>query len=321
MNKALLKMLADGRYHSGEDLGKCLGLTRSAVWKNIKQIKAAAIPVEAVHGRGYRVPGGIEFLQEDTIRAAITQEGLAHLSDLKLQEALPSTNTYLMDKARDGLGNGTVVSVEQQTAGRGRRGRVWQSPYARSISFSINWSFPQGPRTVEGLSIAVAVALSRALETYGIHGVEIKWPNDILINGKKLAGVLVEIFMDDVGTCHAVLGVGMNVELPKEQEIKQPWTDLVQIMQAPVERNRLLGLLLNEILLMLPQFESKGLAPFIEEWRHLDYLQKQLVCLETINGQILGEAQGIDNSGGLLVKTDTGTKAYHAGEVSVRKQA
>jgi len=317
---AIIHLLADGAYHSGEEIGQHLGITRSGVWKALKQFEQYGIDIESTHGKGYRVPDGLELLVADNITVLLTPPAKQQLSQLEILTELASTNSYLLAKAREGLHSGHVVTVEWQTAGRGRRGRPWVSPFGSNIYTSILWQFPGGARELSGLSIAVGVAIVRALEAYGIHQLQLKWPNDILWHNKKLAGVLVETFIDDLGVCHSIIGIGLNINLPKSAagSIDQPWIDIKGIINHRPGRNRLLGLLLNELLLALPEFERTGLSAFLPEWQALDMLYGQEVTVEIMGKQETGIAQGIDNQGGLILKTNDQHKTLNAGEVTVR---
>lgn len=321
--RRIINLLSDGLFHSGEELGGLLAMSRSGVWKIIKNCEPYGLDIESVHGRGYRIAGGLEFLNQDLIVAKLSPSVRGKLTYLEIHEQIVSTNSYLLEKSHSDHSSGTVVLAEQQTAGRGRRGRTWVSPFGKNIYFSLLWTFNQGPSAVAGLSLAVGVALVRALERYGLQGLGLKWPNDLLWKRRKLAGVLIEMFVDSLGACHVVIGVGLNLSLSKTaaEPIGQPWVDIQEIINQTPQRNDLVALLLDELFLMLPEFEKKGLSSFIPEWQALDVLDNQLVRIETPQFIKEGLAKGIDGIGGLKVQIQDQIEVFHTGEVSVREVA
>jgi BirA family biotin operon repressor/biotin-[acetyl-CoA-carboxylase] ligase len=228
------------------------------------------------------------------------------------------TNQYLKDKSID-VENGHTCLAEAQTAGRGRHGRKWISPYAASLYLSMHWSFSGGYSVLGGLSLAIGVAIVDALNQCGVQGIQLKWPNDIYAQGKKLAGVLIEVEGQIGSNCKAIIGVGLNVALPKNvQIIDQPWIDLAQLTDPLINRNFLAGTLINELARSLTLFERDGLKPIISKWRALDIYANKAVKLIIGTQSITGINQGIDENGAILLETELGVKAYHGGEISVR---
>lgn len=316
----ILKLLADGKFHSGEQLGNLLGVSRSAVWQTLKRLLDPSLELHAVRGRGYRIPGGLELLDVTAICAAINDYGLVKQLDIEIFDSIDSTNSYLLSKVTNR--SGLVCLAEQQTAGRGRRGRSWVSPFGRNIYLSLLWHFSGGSTSLAGLSLAVGVAVVNALQNYGLANIGLKWPNDIVYNHSKLGGILIEMAGDAAGPCQVVIGVGLNLEMPKTGEasgIEQSWIDMRTLLQhQPVERNRLVGLILRELLLTLPQFQQHGLTYFQPRWQQLDVLTGKPVAMHLAEKQLHGIAEGIDPQGNLLVKIDGDTHRFHSGEVSVR---
>lgn len=319
MMETLLQVLADGQFHSGQDLGKALGVSRSAIWKQIRLIEESGIEVYSVKGRGYRIPGGLDLLALEQIRAHLKSEAAQALSRISLNLTIPSTNAMAMESVWTD-GHGSLYLAEQQTAGRGRRGRSWASPFASNLCFSLTWQFNRGAAALEGLSLAVGVALLRGLGALGIEGVELKWPNDLLWRGRKLAGVLLEMSGDAAGECYVVIGVGINVRMPEsaDSEIDQPWTDLAQIVGEAPSRNLLIAALMNAMVPVLEQFAEHGFATFAQEWQSASAHQGQVISLLLGNRHEQGICRGVDSSGALLLEVDGQVKAYHGGEVSVR---
>ncbi len=245
----LFASLGDGRFHSGARLSEQLQVSRSSIWNGIEQLKAMGLEIYAVKGQGYKLAEPVEPLDKERILQAITPEAKLHLPHLDVLWSLDSTNRYLMDLAKYGAQSGHACLAEIQTAGRGRRGRSWVSPFGGNVYLSQLWRFQAGPSMLGGLSLAVAVAVARALAKTGVQGFALKWPNDIISAGKKLAGILLEISGEATGPAAVVCGVGINVLLNREsaRSIDQPWTDLYHMMGAVPSRNRLVGALISEL--------------------------------------------------------------------------
>ena len=322
----LLPLLANGEFHSGQDLANALGVSRTAVWKQLNKLEALGLAIESVKGRGYRIPGGIDLLDESRVRAGLSTEGAGYLQGLIIEEVVDSTNAQAMRAVAEGGGVGVVCTGEQQGAGRGRRGRTWVSPFARNLYFSIIGEFTQGAAALEGLSLAVGVAVVRALETSGISGVQLKWPNDVLYQGAKLGGILLEMTGDVAGPCQVVVGVGLNVAMPTEvaTHIEQEWTDVSAISSAAnvacPGRNELLAALLNELLPLIDKFEEVGFIAWRQAWQALDAHAGKPVVLSAGSRQTAGIARGVNNRGALQLETSLGVQSMFGGEISLRVQ-
>ncbi|WP_421868673.1 bifunctional biotin--[acetyl-CoA-carboxylase] ligase/biotin operon repressor BirA [Motiliproteus sp.] len=318
--ESLLSILADGEFHSGESLGQQLGVSRAAVWKQLKKLDALGIDCHSVKGRGYRIPGGVNLLQIEQLRQGLAPQTLQGLTQIELALSIPSTNRLAMEQAQLQNCHGRLYLAEQQTAGRGRRGRDWASPFGRNLYFSLSWSFSGGAAALEGLSLVVGLALLQGMQVEGIDGVELKWPNDLLYRGKKLAGVLLEMSGDASGLCQVVVGVGINIAMPQAaaQAIDQPWTDLETVAQRSLDRNRILAGLLNALVPAIQQFEQQGFAPFREQWQQHNAHRDRWVRLATESFAIDGRCLGVNESGALLLQTENGEQAFHGGELSLR---
>ena len=319
--KKILALLADGEFHSGTELAELLGVSRSAICKQLSGLAAVGLQHSAVSGKGYRLDKSLELLDSSMINAVLTSQNKTLISTLEIHDSLDSTNTYLMAHSRNNAASGFVCFAEHQTAGKGRRGRQWVSPYGSNIYVSMLWRFQQGGiASTAGLSLAIGVAVIRALKRYGIHDAGLKWPNDIYSRGKKLGGILIEVSGEADGPCAAVIGLGLNLFLPElqAQSITQAWTDLSKISgDKPVLRNQLAGRLLNEILAIVNGFETVGINPYLEEWRSYDCLKGKLATLFIGQQHIDGIVEGIDDNGLLLIKKlDGSVQAYASGEVS-----
>jgi BirA family transcriptional regulator, biotin operon repressor / biotin---[acetyl-CoA-carboxylase] ligase len=319
---ALLHLLADGEFRSGQELADVMGVSRTAVWKQVNRVVAEwDITVEAVKGKGYRIPGGFDLLDDAQIREALDARPLDLLSRLDILDRVDSTNAEVLRRAEQGGSSGLVCTAEQQTAGRGRRGRSWVSPYGSNLYLSLLWEFSQGAAALEGLSLAVGVGVARALRACDIPDVRLKWPNDILHGGAKLGGILLEMSGDAAGSCRVVIGVGLNVAMPKAAaaSIEQAWTDIRAITPTPEpDRNSLLAALLNELLPLAADFEQEGFGYWREQWQALDAFADTPVVLTTGSGQLAGVARGVDERGALQLETAGGIQAIYGGEISLR---
>ena len=321
----LIQALADGRFHSGEVLARDLGISRAAVWKHLQGLKAKlGVDVQAVSGRGYRLADSIELLEQDVIMAALPGPVREQIGGLVLHHQVDSTNSWLLERAAGKTLSGSVCLAEQQTAGRGRRGRSWISPFGSNIYLSVLWHYSLAPAQLSGLSLAAGLAVVRALEKLGVRGIGLKWPNDVLADGCKLAGLLLEVLGEAGGPSQVVVGVGVNVRMSTRQgaEIDQPWTDLASMPDArDYSRNRLAALLIEHLVVMLDAFETQGLAPLLEEWGRYDLLQGRRVVLTRGDQRIEGTHRGVDAQGALLLAQGDRVQVHHAGEVSLRSDA
>ena len=317
----LLPLLADGEFRSGQDLADALGVSRTAVWKQLKKLDELGLQIESVKGRGYRIPGGIELLDAEQVQSALTPQAKRLLTRLDVHETVGSTNAEAMRQAEQGGAAGLVCTAEQQTAGRGRRGRQWVSPFASNLYLSLVWEFNQGAAALEGLSLSVGVAVARALASCGLPPVQLKWPNDVLFEGAKLGGILLEMTGDAAGACQVVVGVGLNVSMPQASAatIDQAWTDIDSITgREHPGRNALLAALLNELLPLIASFEDQGFARWRDDWLVLDAFAGVPVLLHTGGEPMAGIARGVDWRGALQLETTTGVQSVYGGEISLR---
>lgn len=319
--KKILGLLADGEFHSGTELAEALGVSRSAISKQLRGLSEVGLSHSAISGKGYRLDQPLELLAHAGINAALDECNKALISSLEIHDSLDSTNTYLVEHSRNHAPSGFVCFAEHQTAGRGRRGRQWVSPYGGNIYVSILWRFQQGGiAATAGLSLAVGVAVIRALKQHHIHDVGLKWPNDIYSQGKKLGGILIEVSGEADGPCAAVIGLGLNLFLAEihAHGITQAWTDVTKINgEKLVSRNELAGTVVNHILTVINGFETVGINAYLDEWRGHDCLKDQPATLYVGQQQVEGIVVGIDDSGLLLMKrADGSVQAFASGEVS-----
>jgi BirA family biotin operon repressor/biotin-[acetyl-CoA-carboxylase] ligase len=312
-----LRLLADGDFHSGQALGKQLGISRAAVWNAIQQAQTLGVEIHSLHGKGYRLVSPMDFLDSARIKAALN--GIDKHLQLELLESTASTNSLLMQRASENAPHGTCIAAELQQKGRGRRGRDWVSPLGSGLTFSLLWRFSQGAAALGGLSLAVGVALVRALSEAGIAGLALKWPNDVLLDGKKLAGVLIELQGEMQGPTAAVIGIGLNTRLPHAARIAigQPAADLSAY--ATPSRNALLAGLLRHLYDVLSEFDKHGFAALREEWKtHQAYQGRQVTLSLPDGSSVAGMVSDIAEDGMLLVNVDGSVRRFSTAEISLR---
>lgn len=318
----LIRLLGDGDYHSGEQLGERFGVSRTAIWKQLRKLEALDIPLEAVKGRGYRLSEPLELLDGPAIIAALSRESRRHLTRLFVEEALPSTNQFLRERFTNGAGHAEACLAESQSAGRGRRGRQWVSPWGRGILLSLGWRFEGGVSNLEGLSLAVGVVMAQVLEKHGMN-VALKWPNDVLLIEEggmhKLAGILLELSGDAEGPCEVVVGVGLNVALSDtlRAQLDQPAAAIRD--QVPnISRNALVAELLGALLKMLCEFERVGFAAWQEEWNRRNAHAGRDVDVMQGGNSYVAIVDGVDIRGNLLVRCGNEPQRLAGGEISLR---
>jgi BirA family biotin operon repressor/biotin-[acetyl-CoA-carboxylase] ligase len=303
MNKNLIKILNDGKYHSGNALGEKLNITRSAVWKFINQLKEYGLAIDVNKTKGY-------CLQQPLI--LLNARNIATPCPIKIFDSITSTNDYLKTVKKSPF----ICLAEQQTAGRGRLGRNWYSPFGLNIYLSCLWDFNKDISELSGLTLIVSLAVIKALNFY-TKDLKIKWPNDILYKDKKLAGILVEINAETHGNSQAIIGIGLNVNMRCTGTALRAPTSLIDILKNPQDRNKLTEQLINQLFYYLNKFDKHGIKPFLSEWKKYDYLKNKKIKL--IHGQksIGGEVYGINEQGYLLLKHRNGkVVAYSSGDTS-----
>ncbi len=318
--KTILSLLADGQFHSGTELAKALNISRSGIWKQLQSLDELGLEHIAVSGKGYRLDRPLELLDENIILANIDEKAKVLIQSFELFDRIHSTNTHLVKRSSENAPSGSVCMTEQQTAGKGRRGRNWVSPFGKNIYLSILWRFQSSPMAISGLSLAIGVAVIRVLKSHFPFAFQLKWPNDIYYENKKLGGILVEVSGESDGPCSAVIGLGLNINLSQTEAvtITQQWTDLTSITgEQPSYRNLLTGSLLSQLLQVLAEFEEVGLKPYLDEWREYDCLKDKPGTLYIGQRSYDGIIKGIDNQGLLLLtRADGSIQSYASGEVS-----
>ncbi|MGQ0749878.1 MAG: biotin--[acetyl-CoA-carboxylase] ligase [Betaproteobacteria bacterium] len=315
----VLQSLAPGGFRSGAALAQAMGVSRGSIWHAIRELEEAGLGVYRVRGRGYRLEQPVSLLDAGSVKKLLG----AHAGSLALEfaSAAESTSTLAMRRAREGAPSGTVIAAEWQTAGRGRHGRPWHVALAGGLIFSLVWRFAQGAGVLSGLSLATGVAVVRAVRSFGASDAGLKWPNDVVWRGRKLAGVLIEMQGDALGPTCAVIGIGINVRLSAavRARIDQPAADMESACGAPVDRNAVLARLLLELAAVLARFEGESFGPLRAEWQRYHAWQERAVTVSLPDGRTeSGVARGVDQAGALILSTRNGVRHYHSGEVSLR---
>jgi BirA family transcriptional regulator, biotin operon repressor / biotin---[acetyl-CoA-carboxylase] ligase len=320
---ALIARLADGEVHSGAALGRELGGGGGRLHRTIRRLKALGVEIESLRGRGYRLAEPVELLDAARIRETLRGEYAASVRRLDVLLEVDSTNSRLLAASAPPTSLADVCLSEIQSAGRGRRGRLWLSPFGASIAMSLAWTFREGARVKPALSLAVGVAISRALDRAGARGVCLKWPNDVWLADRKIGGVLVELKAEAGGAATVVIGIGLNLRLsPEARRAIEAGGAHVAALQdactAPLSRNTLAAALLEELLSMLGRFEAEGFEPFRGKWLALDALGGRAARVLEARGGLTGIARGVDVDGALLLESGGRLHRFVSGEVSLR---
>ena len=308
----LISILADGEFHSGEQLGGALGMSRAAINKHIQTVRDWGVDIFTVPGKGYSLPHPIQLLDEARIHSMLPA------GRVNVLPVIDSTNQYLLDRIGE-LSSGDACVAEYQQAGRGRRGRKWFSPFGSNLYLSMYWKLDQGPAAAMGLSLVIGIVMAEVLQRLGAEDVRVKWPNDLYLKDRKLAGILVELTGKTGDAAQLVIGAGINLKMrePAADTINQGWINL-QEAGVNIDRNELTAMLLKELRAALLHFEKEGLAPFISRWRGLDNFLDRPVKLLIGDQEIHGIERGIDQQGALLLEQDGIIKPYIGGEISLR---
>lgn len=320
----LIRILGDGAFHSGEELAHHFGVARASVSKAVAKLSAYGLDVHSVRGKGYRLADRLVLLGREEILGQISPASRSAIEQLEIFESIDSTNTHLLKQVHPQLrlsaGQCRVCLSEMQTAGRGRRGRKWMSPFGHNIYLSMLREFGAGTASLDGLSLVVSLAVVHALRKAGIAGLKVKWPNDLLAGQKKIAGVLLEMSGDALGTCHVVIGIGLNLKLRAGdmQEVSQPWTTLQELGFDINGRNQLVSLLLEELIVVINEFQQHGFSAFRDDWSVYDVTRGVRVEVVTPAERVTGVGHGVDDAGRLLLNVDGEVRQFNTGEVSLR---
>lgn len=317
-SRALIGLLADGKVHSGESLASSLGISRTAIWKQVRRAVEEGYDIDTIRGKGYRLNTPVDLLDRETILKEMP-ESIQRRVQLDVLEEVDSTNAEIV-RLRPGSGSAIipVCIADFQTAGRGRRGRVWQSPRGENLYLSLGLTFRGGFSMLDGLSLVLGVAVAEALETAGAKQVGLKWPNDLFLGRGKIAGILVELQGElEEGVVQVVAGIGLNVHMRQAGAVDQVWDSLsIAAPEARWSRNDLSSRLIASLISAADQFAAEGFGAFRARWQARDIFADQ--WLSASQGDLSGLGQGIDESGNYLLQTDQAVVPVRAGEISLR---
>lgn len=317
--KALVALLSDGQVHSGESLAQQLGVSRTAIWKQVRRLMDRGYEVVSIRGRGYQLVSRVDLLDSSLIMSQL-DAALAARIDLRVQDQVGSTNAEVLRQIEEGCGRKLPISIADcQTAGRGRRGRSWQSPRGENLYLSMGLIFHGGFSVLDGLSLVFGVAVAEALEALGVPDVGLKWPNDIFLPAGKLGGILVELQGElQEGVVRVIVGIGINVHMRKAGEVDQPWSSLATACPgAQWSRNQAAAAVINAVSQAADRFSREGFGAFREPWQGRDIYYNRLV--QARDGELRGVGRGVDGNGNYMVSTLEGDLVpVRAGEISLR---
>ena len=311
----LLTILADGGFHSGSALGAELGISRAGVWKRLQRLASEfGLEVQSVPGKGYRLAYPLSLLQLDALQAAFSS------LPVFVYDSIGSTN----DQAKKLLAENPapfVVLAEHQASGRGRRGRAWSSPFAQNLYLSFVWPVAQGMAQVDGLSLVVGLAVVRAIERVIQCDAKLKWPNDVLINDHKVAGILLELVGDPADLCSVIIGIGVNLNMMGDHpSIEQQWTSLFKETGQQIDRTAFAQVVLEELQAYLDRQRVEGFSSLKDEWLSVHGWQGRYAKLSSVAGDVEGRIIGIGDKGELCLRVDGQERLFIGGELSLRLQ-
>ena len=322
----LLQLLADGHIHSGEELAQNLGVSRAAIWKQMRRLEELELSIDARAGQGYQLAQPLELLDSDTISRLLDSKSAAALDVMHVLWNTESTNRFLADINPPPIGSWQLCVAEYQSAGRGRRGRQWVAPVGHGICLSLGYSFASSPPSLACLSLVAGIGLLRALKANGVATAQLKWPNDVLIGDRKLAGILIDISGETGGPLHAIIGIGLNYRMTdgaRDAIRKLGGLAPIALHEALSDtfpgRNALVAQIAQQVYSAVTRYSELGFSPFIAEWNSADYLSGKQVIVQNDVGETFGTAAGIASDGQLKIVQEHETRLVASGDVSVRK--
>jgi len=318
IREQLIKKLVKGEFLSGQALGEELGVSRAAISKHISVLQEMGFDIFSVTGKGYRLAQPIELLNENRIVAQLAEQNAS--AKVEVHNLIDSTNSYLMRRLPNQNVPGQVCIAEYQSAGRGRRGRQWISPFGSHIYLSMYWYLEQGMSAAMGLSVVAALAVSDAIKVLYQVDVELKWPNDIYFNGVKLAGILIDLEGQAMEPCHCVIGIGLNIKMPAKSAklVDQPWIDLSSAIGVEIDRNILAANIISALLKRLATHSETGINTMVAQWHSQDFYFNKPVALITGEKVTRGICRGINAQGALMLEVNGQVGPIYGGEVSLR---
>ena len=308
---------AGDEFVSGEAISDKLGMSRAAVWKHVNGLRSQGYRIDAVPARGYRLVEIPDRLGALELKPLLGTHDLGQV--LHCHDELESTNDLAKQLAEEGAGHGEVVVAEAQTAGRGRRGRAWVSPPRKNLYLSAILRPDLPPQRAAELTLVASVAVCEAVRQAGVAAT-IKWPNDVIVNGRKVAGILTEMAAEVDRVQWVVLGVGVNLNIAAEDlpdDLREIATSIAAERGEPVPRALFTAALLGGLEEWLDRYEDEGFGPVRDAWRSLSGTLGREVRVSMAGGEISGIAEDIDESGALLVRGAAGLTRVVAGDVQL----
>ncbi len=306
-----------GSFVSGELLAEELGISRNAVWKRVKRLKEQGFPIESLRSKGYRLSGPLESFNETSISAGLTTTFIGRR--IHFFDKLYSTNDKAFQLARQGAPEGTVVISEAQAGGRGRLGRVWTSPPGVNLYASVILRPRTAPFELQGITLLAAVAVAEAVAQFTTRPPSVKWPNDVLLDSKKVAGILMEMHTEAEMASFVITGIGVNLNMSKAMfpdELARRATSVISASREPVSRADFAQRLFLSLELWYKTFLDKGLSAIIKVWRKYFTSEGKPVRVRSLQKTIDGICLGVDDDGALLVRLASGaTERVLAGDI------
>ena len=316
----LLKIISDGKFHSGPSLSVTLQISRAAVWKNIQALKLYGMDIYAVKGKGYRLAHPIELLDPKVLGSLFPDKLKKHVRVLEVFQEIDSTNQYLMRKrVRENI-HGHIVLAEYQTLGKGRRGNQWLSPLASGICLSMGWQYDPQPEGLNLISLFSGLAVARALKVLNYETIKLKWPNDIYLRGRKLGGILIETTAESAGPCDVVIGIGLNIHLPDNfpGDMSQPVIDLSAEGKELPPRNRIAAEIIKQVIIMLESIQKDSYKDLLNEWRIYDCMRGKRAKIIFPDKSYQGFVNGVNDRGLLSMTVKGKKKLFSSGQLNLR---
>lgn len=311
----ITNILSDLGYHDVDTMGSQLGITRSATLQIVKKLENYGIEVSFIKGKGYSLKTPLILLNENYIKQEVANK------NIEIFETLASTNDYL--KKLGNCGQTRICFAEHQSKARGRLNRSWHAPFGQNIYMSYSYPFWKDISELTGLTLVVSLALVKALSLINLpEQLLIKWPNDVLYQGEKLLGSLIEVLAESNGVSYAIIGIGINVNMEDDKNniITQKWCSLRNITSDYIDRNLLSVSIINHLTEYLHKFNKEGFSGFISEWNQVDSLFNKEIKLSSGNEEIVGIGRGVNHSGNLMIELANGEmRVCSSGDTTIIK--
>lgn len=319
----IIERLKDAKFHSGEQLAKDLRVGRTTVWKAIRYLRSLGVSINAVRSRGYKLTQPLELLDKNKILSELSHLVQKQIYQVDVLPAVTSTNDYLLSQIAYGQKPFSICLSESQTQGKGRQGKVWQSPFGRNLYLSIYGCF-NAAQNISGFSLSIATTILNTIEGFCPlpEGLGIKWPNDLMYGAAKIGGILIETQSNTTqqaeGIIHVVIGIGLNFDMEGFESVDKQWTDLKSVLGQVFGRNLFAGKLINKLVTDFALFDQFGFDYFYSQWERFDLLKEKQIEISAPCSKEQGQYRGINRRGELLVEVAGTLKALTYGNVSIK---